>query len=187
MPVNKVVHIHLRSQDVIHSFFIPPFRIKQDAVPGREIVQWIEVTKPGKYELPCAELCGFGHSGMKGCIFVHTPEEYRSGLETAKSAAAPRPAPAGLRSLAEGGKEQAMAQSATAAAHDGHEHHELGFVRKYIFSDRPQDDRHPVPVPRPVHAGASAASWRCWSAGSWRGPRRRCPGSRWLLERDRAA
>ena len=41
-------------------------RFKQDAVPGREIVQWFEATKPGKYEIPCAELCGFGHSGMKG-------------------------------------------------------------------------------------------------------------------------
>jgi cytochrome c oxidase subunit 2 len=51
--------------------------MKQDAVPGRNIVTWFEATKPGKYELPCAELCGFGHSGMKGWIYVHTPEEYR--------------------------------------------------------------------------------------------------------------
>mgnify|MGYP006207917143 CR=1 FL=1 len=64
------------SQDVIHSFFVPQFRMKQDAVPGREIVQWFEATKPGKYEVPCAELCGFGHSGMKGYLFVDTPEDY---------------------------------------------------------------------------------------------------------------
>jgi cytochrome c oxidase subunit 2 len=51
--------------------------MKQDAVPGREIVQWFEATKPGKYELPCAELCGFGHSGMKGWIHVHGAEEYQ--------------------------------------------------------------------------------------------------------------
>ena len=76
VPVNKVVHVHLRSQDVIHSFFVPQFRMKQDAVPGREIVQWFEATKTGKYELPCAELCGFGHSGMRGWIYVHTPDEY---------------------------------------------------------------------------------------------------------------
>jgi len=76
VPVNKVVRVHLRSQDVIHSFFVPQFRMKQDVVPGREIVQWFEVTKPGKYELPCAELCGFGHSGMRGWIYVHTPDEY---------------------------------------------------------------------------------------------------------------
>jgi cytochrome c oxidase subunit 2 len=76
VPVNKVVHVDLKSQDVIHSFFVPQFRIKQDAVPGRSIKAWFEVTKPGKYEWPCAELCGFGHSGMRGWIYVHTPEEY---------------------------------------------------------------------------------------------------------------
>jgi cytochrome c oxidase subunit II len=77
VPVNKVVLVDLRSQDVIHSFFVPSFRIKQDAVPGRTIRAWFEATKPGKYEWPCAELCGFGHSGMKGWVYVHTPEEYQ--------------------------------------------------------------------------------------------------------------
>ena len=77
VPVNKVVRIHLQSSDVIHSFFLPNLRLKQDAVPGRSILVWFEATKPGKYELPCAELCGFGHSGMKGWLFVHTPEEYK--------------------------------------------------------------------------------------------------------------
>jgi cytochrome c oxidase subunit 2 len=76
VPVNKVVRIHLTSRDVIHSFFLPNLRLKQDAVPGRDILVWFEATKPGKYELPCAELCGFGHSGMKGWLYVHTPEEY---------------------------------------------------------------------------------------------------------------
>jgi cytochrome c oxidase subunit II len=77
VPVNKVIHVDLKSQDVIHSFFVPQFRIKQDAVPGRSIIAWFEVTKPGKYEWPCAELCGFGHSGMRGWIYVHTPEDYQ--------------------------------------------------------------------------------------------------------------
>lgn len=77
VPVNKVVHVALKSQDVIHSFYVPQFRMKQDAVPGRNILTWFEATKPGKYELPCAELCGFGHSGMRGWIYVHTPEEYQ--------------------------------------------------------------------------------------------------------------
>jgi len=76
VPVNKVVHVNLKSQDVIHSFFVPQFRMKQDAVPGRSILAWFEVTKPGKYEWPCAELCGFGHSGMRGWIYVHTADEY---------------------------------------------------------------------------------------------------------------
>jgi len=77
VPVNKVVHVNLKSQDVIHSFFVPQFRMKQDAVPGRSILAWFEVTKPGKYEWPCAELCGFGHSGMRGWIYVHSPEDYK--------------------------------------------------------------------------------------------------------------
>jgi len=76
VPVNKVVRVQLSSKDVIHSFFLPNLRLKQDAVPGRTILVWFEATKPGKYELPCAELCGFGHSGMKGWLYVHTPEEY---------------------------------------------------------------------------------------------------------------
>lgn len=76
VPVNKVVRIFLTASDVIHSFFLPNLRLKQDAVPGREVLVWFEATKPGKYELPCAELCGFGHSGMKGWLYVHTPEEY---------------------------------------------------------------------------------------------------------------
>src|ERR671922_310118 len=77
VPVNKVVRVHLTSKDVIHSFFLPSLRLKQDAVPGRTILVWFEATKPGKYELPCAELCGFGHSGMKGWLHVHSPEEYQ--------------------------------------------------------------------------------------------------------------
>jgi cytochrome c oxidase subunit 2 len=76
VPVNKVVRVHLTASDVIHSFFIPNLRFKQDAVPGRTVLGWFEATKPGKYELPCAELCGFGHSGMKGWLFVHTADDY---------------------------------------------------------------------------------------------------------------
>jgi len=81
VPVNKVVHVLLRSKDVIHSFFVPQLRLKQDALPGREIVVWFEATKPGKYEIPCAELCGFGHSGMKGSLIVHDPAGYDAWLK----------------------------------------------------------------------------------------------------------
>ena len=81
VPVGKPVVLHLRAKDVIHSVFIPTARFKQDAVPGHEILQWVQLTKPGKYEIPCAELCGFGHSGMKGYLFVHTPEEYQQWVK----------------------------------------------------------------------------------------------------------
>ena len=76
VPVNKVVRVHLTANDVIHSLFLPNLRFKQDTVPGRTILAWFEATKPGKYEMPCAELCGFGHSGMKGWLHVHTAEDY---------------------------------------------------------------------------------------------------------------
>jgi cytochrome c oxidase subunit 2 len=95
VPVNKVVRVILKSQDVIHSFFVPAFRMKQDAVPGHEIRQWFEATKPGKYEWPCAELCGFGHSGMRGWIYVHTADEYgKWAAENLKAEAAPATAEA---------------------------------------------------------------------------------------------
>jgi cytochrome c oxidase subunit II len=90
VPVNKPIRVVLKSQDVIHSFFVPNFRIKQDAVPGREIIAWFDATKPGKYEWPCAELCGFGHSGMKGWVYVHTAEDYAKwAAENLKADATP--------------------------------------------------------------------------------------------------
>ena len=93
VPVNKVVRIQLTARDVIHSFFLPNLRLKQDAVPGRNILVWFEATKPGKYELPCAELCGFGHSGMRGWLFVHPLEEFETWARDNKAGPL-RPAPA---------------------------------------------------------------------------------------------
>jgi cytochrome c oxidase subunit 2 len=86
VPVNKTVVIHLKSKDVIHSFFVPSLRYKQDAVPGHDIPIWFKATKAGKYEVPCAELCGFGHSGMRGWLYVHTPEEYAAWAQEHKAA-----------------------------------------------------------------------------------------------------
>lgn len=76
VPVHKVVRVHLSSKDVIHSFFLPNLRLRQDAVPGRSILVWFEATQPGKYEIACSQLCGFGHSGMIGWLYVETPEAY---------------------------------------------------------------------------------------------------------------
>jgi len=81
VPVGKPITLVLKAKDVIHSLFLPNLRFKQDAVPGREIRQWFEAIKPGKYEMPCAELCGFGHSGMRGWLYVHTPEDYQKWLK----------------------------------------------------------------------------------------------------------
>ena len=89
VPANKNVRVILKSRDVIHSFFLPNARLKQDTVPGRDIVAWFNLTKPGKYELPCAELCGFGHSGMRGWVYAHTPEEYEKWVKDNWPAPAP--------------------------------------------------------------------------------------------------
>ncbi|HUA32304.1 MAG TPA: cytochrome c oxidase subunit II [Candidatus Binataceae bacterium] len=76
VPVGKIVRVTLSSQDVIHSFWVPNLRLKQDVVPGRRIVAWFEVTRPGTYEIACSELCGFGHYSMRGQIIVHTAADY---------------------------------------------------------------------------------------------------------------
>lgn len=81
VPQGKVVKVILKAKDVIHSLFLPHLRFKQDAVPGRDIPAWFEATTPGRYEMPCAELCGFGHSGMKGWLTVHTEADYQHWVQ----------------------------------------------------------------------------------------------------------
>jgi len=78
VPVGKVVRVTLNSEDVIHSFWVPNFRLKQDVIPGRKIVAWFEATKPGTYEIACSELCGFGHYSMRGEVIVHSEVDYAS-------------------------------------------------------------------------------------------------------------
>ncbi len=76
LPVGRPIVIQLTSEDVIHSFFVPQFRVKQDVVPGMDERVWFQATRPGEYELGCAELCGMGHYKMRGRVFVHTAEEF---------------------------------------------------------------------------------------------------------------
>lgn len=81
VPVDQVVHVSLSSKDVIHSFFLPHLRLKQDAMPGRTTPLWFQAVKAGVYPWPCAELCGFGHTGMLGSLTVHTPEDYAAWVK----------------------------------------------------------------------------------------------------------
>ena len=86
-PVGRPLIVTLHSKDVIHSFFLPEFRVKQDAVPGMTTRIWLEATRVGHWEIACAELCGLGHFRMKGFVTVETPEEFERWLvETAKEA-----------------------------------------------------------------------------------------------------
>jgi len=80
VPLGRTVKLTMTSQDVIHSFFIPAFRIKQDVLPGRYTSQWFQATKVGEYHLFCAEYCGTSHSGMIGKIVVMNPPEYERWL-----------------------------------------------------------------------------------------------------------
>jgi cytochrome c oxidase subunit 2 len=80
IPVNRDILVNLTAEDAIHSFFVPAFRIKQDAVPGMHIRVWFRATEPGQYELGCAELCGMGHYKMRAFVTVHTQEEYDQWL-----------------------------------------------------------------------------------------------------------
>jgi cytochrome c oxidase subunit 2 len=76
VPVDRNVVVILTSEDVIHSFFVPVFRLKQDAVPGLTIRAWFNATVPGEYELGCAELCGMGHYKMRTRVTVHTQADF---------------------------------------------------------------------------------------------------------------
>jgi cytochrome c oxidase subunit 2 len=80
VPVGRPVKLTLTSEDVIHSFFVPAFRIKQDAIPGRYTSIWFEATKTGRYHLFCAEYCGTQHSGMIGTVVVLEPHEFQAWL-----------------------------------------------------------------------------------------------------------
>jgi cytochrome c oxidase subunit 2 len=86
VPAGTPVHLIMTSEDVIHSFYIPAFRIKQDVLPGRYTNMWFQSTKPGKYHLFCAEYCGNQHSGMIGWVHVLTPAEYEEWLDAGRSA-----------------------------------------------------------------------------------------------------
>lgn len=80
VPADTDVVLHLRSRDVLHSFFVPEFRLKQDAVPGMNIPVWFNATEPGDYDLICAELCGWGHYKMAGKIHVLPKAEFATWL-----------------------------------------------------------------------------------------------------------
>jgi cytochrome c oxidase subunit 2 len=93
LPVNKPVIVRLRSKDVIHSFGVPEFRVKQDAIPGLTIPIWFVPnittaemrTRTGnpefQYEIACAQLCGFGHYRMRGFVTVQTAEEFQKWMD----------------------------------------------------------------------------------------------------------
>jgi cytochrome c oxidase subunit 2 len=107
VPVGKPIKLEMISQDVIHSFFVPAFRIKRDVLPGIYTSVWFEATKPGKYHLFCAEFCGTQHSLMIGSIYVMQPADYQRWLDTngAKPGDATRKTPVVRQTMEEQGAE----------------------------------------------------------------------------------
>jgi cytochrome c oxidase subunit 2 len=81
VPVHRPVKLVMTSRDVIHSFYVPAFRMKQDVVPGRYYTAWFEATSPGQYAIECAEYCGVSHSRMGGAVQVLSDENYARWLD----------------------------------------------------------------------------------------------------------
>jgi cytochrome c oxidase subunit 2 len=86
IPVGKPILAQVRAQDVIHSFWLPNFRVKQDIVPGTTMQVWWDALQTGTYEIACAELCGLGHYRMRGQLFVHPSEEFNTWLQEKQAA-----------------------------------------------------------------------------------------------------
>ncbi len=85
IPVGRPIQLTLISQDVFHSFSIPAFRVKREAIPGRYTSVWFQATKPGTYHLFCTQYCGTNHSAMIGQIVAMTPDDYKKWLDESNS------------------------------------------------------------------------------------------------------
>jgi len=105
--VNTTYHFELLSRDVVHSFAIPAFRLKQDALPGRTISGWFRPNRVGTYDIQCTQMCGIGHALMAGRIIVETPQDHAAWLlrnsspAVAEQQASPAPSSDGMATMAE--------------------------------------------------------------------------------------
>ncbi|HEY9835204.1 MAG TPA: cytochrome c oxidase subunit II [Stenomitos sp.] len=81
IPVGQEVQLNISAQDVLHAFWLPEFRLKQDAIPGRNTQLRFTPNKVGQYPIVCAELCGAYHGAMGAQLFVQTPEEFQTWLQ----------------------------------------------------------------------------------------------------------
>lgn len=107
VAVNTTYHFELLSRDVVHSFAVPAFRLKQDALPGRTISGWFRPDRVGTYDIQCTQMCGIGHALMAGRVIVETPQAHAAWLirnsnpAAAEQQAAPSPATDGPATMAE--------------------------------------------------------------------------------------
>jgi cytochrome c oxidase subunit 2 len=110
VPAGRNIRLTMGSEDVIHDYSIPAFRVKMDVVPGKLTTLWFNATTPGTYHLFCAEYCGTSHSGMIGEVIVMTPQDYEAWLGGGTAGPAVPPAQAG---------EQLFAEMVCATCHTG--------------------------------------------------------------------
>lgn len=87
VKVSTTYYFELRSRDVVHSFAVPAFRLKQDAVPGRTITGWFRADRVGTYDIQCTQICGVGHAFMAGRVIVETPEQHAEWIKQASNPA----------------------------------------------------------------------------------------------------
>ena len=171
VKVNTIYHYKLESRDVLHSFSVPVFRLKQDAIPGRVISGWFEPTKTGIYDIQCVEMCGIGHALMPARIVIESAADHAAWMAknappvaTASAAAPPKYAVS-----AAAGTGHIMAEPAHDAPPHGAPGHDAcararrasprrELLREVLLVDRPQDDRQAVPVHRACSWPRSAAS-----------------------------
>lgn len=88
VEVNQIYHFRLEARDVLHSFSVPVFRLKQDAIPGRSITGWFEPTQTGEHDIQCAEICGIGHGVMAARIHIEDAQQHADWIRSASVAAA---------------------------------------------------------------------------------------------------
>jgi cytochrome c oxidase subunit 2 len=89
VPIGRPIRITLGSEDVLHNYSMPAFRVKMDAVPGKLTTLWFEATQPGTYHIFCAEYCGTKHSGMLGQVIAMTPQDYEAWLAGGRATGTP--------------------------------------------------------------------------------------------------
>ncbi len=139
VPVGRPIKLLLASEDVIHSFFVPAFRVKQDAVPGRYTSVWFEPTKTGRFHLFCAEYCGTQHSGMIGRIVVLEQHQYEEWLEGGRVTAPPAASDGTALKFVEGSaaaEGQKLFQNLGCAACHQLERQDIGPVLSNLFGSQ---------------------------------------------------
>jgi cytochrome c oxidase subunit 2 len=150
VPAGRPVRLLITSRDVIHSFFVPALRVKQDALPGRYTQTWFNADRPGRYEIFCAEFCGIGHSAMLGEVVVMPPEEFdgwvadqRKGLARAQDSAPSRGEPVMAASnVVEEGRKVAVEQGCLKChSVDGSPHIGPTWLNLYLRNEKLKDGR----------------------------------------------